>query len=108
MNRSLRVDCLLLAACFISWFTGGLGFYSSTPTVVDLSASTFKSQVLDNTDSQTQVWIVEFYAPWCGHCKNLAPAYKKVGDALEGTGVKVAAVDATKYETLAAKYGVQV
>ncbi|KAG0234229.1 hypothetical protein BGW41_001198 [Actinomortierella wolfii] len=39
-------------------------------------------------------WLVEYYAPWCGHCKNLAPIYEEVGKMLKDQ-VNVAKVDCT-------------
>ena len=51
-------------------------------------------QALDTYD----VMMVEFYAPWCGHCKQLAPRYKAAATQLReaGIGVAMAKVDATK------------
>ncbi len=40
------------------------------------------------------LWIIEFYAPWCGHCKRLEPEWNKAGSNLKGE-VKVGKVDAT-------------
>ena len=52
------------------------------------------------------MWVIEFYAPWCGHCKSLAPEWKKAAGALKGL-VTVVAVDADASKSLAGKYGVK-
>ena len=52
--------------------------YSNTD-VIELTPSNFDKEVI-RSDS---IWIVEFYAPWCGHCKQLKPEYEKAATALK-------------------------
>mmetsp|Transcript_16509 Transcript_16509/g.40319 ORF Transcript_16509/g.40319 Transcript_16509/m.40319 type:complete len:688 (-) Transcript_16509:96-2159(-) len=57
-------------------------------------------------EADDALWLIEFYAPWCGHCKNLAPTYEKVAANLQGL-VKVGALDCDKHPEVATKIGIQ-
>lgn len=69
--------------------------------VVVLTESNFESMVFESED----IWFVEFYAPWCGHCKKLAPEWAEAATSLKGQ-VKLGKVDATEEKSLASKYGI--
>ena len=49
------------------------GLYDSRSPVVHLTKDNWKKKVMDSDE----LWFVEFYAPWCGHCKSLAPSWEK-------------------------------
>ncbi|CAI5477123.1 unnamed protein product [Closterium sp. Yama58-4] len=69
--------------------------------VVALTAATFSQAVSDHKHV-----MVEFYAPWCGHCRALAPEYREAAATPKELGVLFAKVDATKETELADKYNV--
>lgn len=50
--------------------------------------------------------FVKFYAPWCGHCKSMAPDYSKLAKEMKESdnGIPIAKVDATVEKELAEKY----
>ncbi|KAF5208039.1 disulfide isomerase-like 2-2 [Thalictrum thalictroides] len=77
---------------------------ASVPSsVVVLTDDNFSDIVLDETKDV----LVEFYAPWCGHCKSLAPIYEKVAAAYKSEEeVVIANLDADKFKDLAEKYGI--
>lgn len=84
--------------------SGGGGGGGGASAVVELTEATFQEQVLKEG---SDAWIVEFYAPWCGHCKNLAPEFARAAAKMEGEGVKFGAVDATAHGTLASRFEVR-
>lgn len=54
-------------------------------------ARNFDEVVSDDKDT-----LIEFYAPWCGHCKKLAPIYDELGEKMKDeSGVTIAKMDAT-------------
>ena len=52
------------------------------------------------------IWFLEFYAPWCGHCKKLEPIWNEFAAKIGGQ-VKVGKVDATVETELAKRFGVR-
>lgn len=49
-------------------------------------------ELVTNNNKDT---LIEFYAPWCGHCKKLAPVYDELGQKLEKEDVEIVKMDAT-------------
>ena len=47
--------------------------------------------------------MVKFYAPWCGHCRALAPIYIELAKVVEKDDVVIAELDADKYKELAVR-----
>ena len=74
----------------------------TTEVATAATAKTFKKEVL----AENGPVAVQFFAPWCGHCKALKPAWAQAAKALRGK-VKLLVVDATAEPQLAEKYGVQ-
>ncbi|KAF2675183.1 thioredoxin-domain-containing protein [Microthyrium microscopicum] len=64
------------------------GLYSKNSPVVQVTAQNYGRLIAKSNHTS----IVEFYAPWCGHCKNLKPAYEKAAKKLQGLA-KVASVN---------------
>jgi protein disulfide-isomerase A6 len=81
---------------------GSGGDSAAVGDVVTLTDGNFQELVIEGSDN----WMIEFYAPWCGHCKALAPEWSAAATELKGM-VKVGDVDATVQEQLAQQYGVK-
>ncbi|KAL6899796.1 hypothetical protein ACP4OV_006454 [Aristida adscensionis] len=71
--------------------------------VVELDEGSFEAAV-----RAVDFLFIDFYAPWCGHCKRLAPQLDEAAPVLAGlsTPIVIAKVNADKYRKLGSKYGV--
>lgn len=70
--------------------------------VVKLTSETFEQFIKDNS-----LALVEFFAPWCGHCKTLGPQFVKAADALQEKDIPLAQVDCTEQQELCMSQGIR-
>lgn len=86
----------LAAAC--------LGMMLTSGGAIELTQDSFDKKVQESGDD---IWLVDFYAPWCGHCKRLSPVWDQAEETIEkeGISVKLGKVDCTAHKPICKRYG---
>lgn len=90
--RNFRSVALGLAAAAVA----------TASDVHDLKKDTFTDFVKSH-----DLVLAEFFAPWCGHCKALAPEYEEAATTLKEKDIHLVKVDCTEETDLCKDYGVE-
>lgn len=80
----------------------GAAALATASDVHELKKDTFSDFVQENP-----LVLAEFFAPWCGHCKALAPEYEEAATTLKEKDIQLAKVDCTEEADLCKDYGVE-
>ena len=91
--KSIKIFVILALICL------SFQFFDSNSKVIQLDKENFQSEVVESDD----LWLILFYAPWCGHCKAFHPEFEKVAKATKGI-FKIGAVNCENEKALAEKY----
>lgn len=104
--KFLKVTSILssIALVLASGPTDGEAEADPNSAVVKLTTDSFNEFLINNP-----LVLAEFYAPWCGYCKKLAPEYVKAADSLNEShpNIKLAQIDCTVEEDLCRQFGIR-
>ncbi len=89
---------------FLNGKTGARGRVKKASSPVKVLDDSNFDKVVDGSKNV----LVEFYAPWCGHCKSLTPKYDELARIYQSEpDVVVAKVDADQHKTLGSRFEVK-
>lgn len=91
---------------FVFFFVAFLALLGSVYAEEDSDVLVLTPDNFDSVVGENEFVLVEFYAPWCGHCKKLAPEYELVATELKGE-IPIAKVDADEHRELGQRFGVR-
>ena len=83
----------------LSLLSISIQFFSKDTSVIQLNKDNFEKEVI-KSDS---LWLILFYAPWCGHCRAFHPQFEKLAKSTKGL-FKIGAVNCEEERDLAGKY----
>uniref|UniRef100_A0A8C4QKT0 protein disulfide-isomerase n=1 Tax=Eptatretus burgeri TaxID=7764 RepID=A0A8C4QKT0_EPTBU len=111
MKEEFTRDGKSLERFLQSYFDGELKPYLKSEAVPESNDGPVKTVVAESFDEivndESKDVLIEFYAPWCGHCKSLEPKYTELGEKLANDqNIIIAKMDATSND-VPAQYDVK-
>ena len=77
-------------------------FFGKDSSVIQLNKNNFVKKVIKSNN----IWLILFYAPWCGHCKEFHPEFEKLAKSTKGL-FKLGAVNCENDRELAERYKIE-
>ena len=77
-------------------------FFGKDSSVIQLNKNNFVKKVIKSNN----IWLILFYAPWCGHCREFHPEFEKLAKSTKGL-FKLGAVNCENDRELAERYKIE-